>query len=561
MNVDDEDAMNCYCEQSESSGAKTPIALLHTPGRIVFASLAGEGSVPCLFFLNGRLFAASSHLYEITASGAITNYGSIGGAPVTPPQIAANETQLAVLNNGNLYVLIFQGAITGAAVHAGAAGSGYAPGDTGTIDGTGSTYQVLSVGGGGAVATFRLTPGSGNVVQSDVATAVLTGSGDGTFAVDITSVANNFLYTVVASQFDGPIAQIDFIDGYIVATLQNSHTFQVSNLEDATVWNGLNIATISLFPDNIVSMVCNARTIQFSSGKRTVWYYNAGAGFPPFIPIGPAAVLETGAAAAFSIIRVGNGNGVFWLAQDERGSLIAMLSNGGYGGTRISTHATELAWQQYAKTSDAVTWSYQEYGHTFVVVDFPSAFPGIGASWCYDLNTNYWHKRGFWNAVNGTYLMDRAVCHALAFGIHLVGDWASGNIYQLSSQFCTDFGNAIRGYRRSPTLSIDNKWIYFPQIEFDVEAGLGVSTADAALWQQVQKIPIPEAAIILKWSNDAGKRWSNEYPLPVPQGKYNRRVIKRQLGRARKRLWEVSWTAPIPWRFADAYVEAVPQER
>lgn len=32
-NVDDEDAMNCYCEQSESPGAKVPIALLHTPGK------------------------------------------------------------------------------------------------------------------------------------------------------------------------------------------------------------------------------------------------------------------------------------------------------------------------------------------------------------------------------------------------------------------------------------------------------------------------------------------------------------------------------------------------
>ena len=562
-NVDDEDAMNCYCEQSESSGAKTPIALLHTPGRIIWASLPGEGSVPFLYFLNGRLFAAASHFYELNASGQpIANYGSIGGAPLTPPIIVANQYQLAILNNGNLYVFTFLGAMTAAVVHSGAAGTGYAPGDTGTIDGTGSTYQVLTVGGSGAVATFRFTPGQGNSVESDVATSVLTGSGDGTFTVDITAVANNNLYTVVASQFNGPIAQIGFVDGFAIATLQNSHTFQQSNLEDFTVWNGLNIATISLFPDNIVSMSCYARTIKFSSNKKTVWYYNAGAGFPVFIPIGPSAIYETGSCATFADIDTGN-NSAFWLSQDERGSLMAMLHTAGSGWTpqRVSTHAVELAWQTYAKTSDAVTWSYQEYGHTFIVIDFPSAFPGVGTSWAYDLTTGLWHKRGFWSVDNGTYLMDRAICHVLAFGIHLVGDWASGNIYQLSSQFCTDFGNAIRGYRRSPTLSIDNKWIYFPQIEFDVEAGLGVSAADAALWEEVQGIPVPEAALLLKWSNNAGKTWSNEYPLPVPQGQYNKRVIKRQLGRARKRLWEVSWTAPIPWRFADAYVEAVPQDR
>lgn len=71
-----------------------------------------------------------------------------------------------------------------------AGGSDYAPGDTGTIDGGGTptTYTVLTVGPGGAVETFSFTPGRGNTVATDVATSVLTGSGDGTFAVDITSI-------------------------------------------------------------------------------------------------------------------------------------------------------------------------------------------------------------------------------------------------------------------------------------------------------------------------------------------------------------------------------------
>jgi hypothetical protein len=484
-------------------------------------------------------------------------------APTRPTMMTANQTQLVILNNGNLYVLTFEGAITAANIHAGAAGTGYAVGDTGTINGTGSTYEVTGVSGGGAVTSFIFTPGSGNVAENDVATSVLTGSGDGTFAVDVTAVANNFLYEVVGSQFDGPINQIGFVDGYIIATIQNSHTFQQSNLEDATVWNGLNIATLSYFPDNIVSMSCYARVIKFSSAKKSVWYYNGGAGFPVFIPI-QGAYFEGGSCATFADSVTANNTAV-WLSQDERGSLVAMLSNG-FAGQRISTHAVELAWQTYATTSDAVTWSYQEYGHTFIVFDFPTA----NASWCYDMLTNYWHKRGFWVQANGTYIMDRAICHAFAFGVHLVGDWASGTIYQLSSQYCTDFGNMIRGYRRSPTLSIENKWIYFPQIEFDAEVGLGVSAEDAALWEAVQGAPPltdgdgkgRPPLLMLRWSDDAGKRWSNTYNLAVGSvGQYNKRVIKRQLGRARKRIWEVSWTDPIPWRFADAYVEAHPQDR
>jgi uncharacterized phiE125 gp8 family phage protein len=71
-----------------------------------------------------------------------------------------------------------------------AGGSGYQPGDTGFIDGSGTTaaYTVLTVGEGGAVATFSFTPGRGNTVANDVATFVGTGDGDGNFAVDITAI-------------------------------------------------------------------------------------------------------------------------------------------------------------------------------------------------------------------------------------------------------------------------------------------------------------------------------------------------------------------------------------
>jgi hypothetical protein len=61
---------------------------------------------------------------------------------------------------------------------------------------------------------------------------------------------------------------------------------------------------------------------------------------------------------------------------------------------------------------------------------------------------------------------------------------------------------------------------------------------------------------MLRWSNDGGKTWSNTYTLSVgAQGGYDTRVIMRMLGRARKRVWEVSWTDPVPIRVADCYLE------
>ena len=39
-------------------------------------------------------------------------------------------------------------------------------------------------------------------------------------------------------------------------------------------------------------------------------------------------------------------------------------------------------------------YAYQEQGHTFYVLNFPTA----GATWVWDVTTDVWHERGFWNA-------------------------------------------------------------------------------------------------------------------------------------------------------------------
>jgi hypothetical protein len=106
--------------------------------------------------------------------------------------------------------------------------------------------------------------------------------------------------------------------------------------------------------------------------------------------------------------------------------------------------------------------------------------------------------------------------------------------------------------KRSPTVMAENKWINFSEIEFLIETGLG---------------PIPSFVdgngqprgpqVMLQWSNDGTKNWGNTYYLDCGQaGEYGKRVRKTQLGRARKRVWELSWTDPIPFRIIDAFLVA-----
>lgn len=461
--IDDERAVNCYCEKSEAEGARTRIALIKRPGKKLHASLP-EPFVACLESVNGRTFAAGSNLYEITAGGGQTNLGSLGATPVKPPQIRFNETQALIKNNGNLYVL---------------------------------------------------------------------------------TLATNVLTPVNMAQFNGPVSQIEFIDGYFFATLDNSHTYQVSNLEDGTTWDGLNIATLSLAPDNIQSMKVSNRRVYLASGKKMIPLQNIGGGFPPFAPV-PDTLLEFGVGATYAMSSLENT--LLWLDQTDRGFMVARVLTGGTS-QRISTHAVEQKWQSYIIATDAISFTYQENGHDFWQIYFPTA----NATWVYDISTGYWHERSAWNEVAGIEGADRAISHTFNFGVHLIGDWASGNIYQMSSQLYTDADNIIRVLRRAPTVSQTSKRIFHRRMELDMQTGLGPQPP------LTDGNGMPRAPqITVRWSNDGGFTWNSDRVRNCGKaGEFSTRVVFNKLGQARKRVYEAVYTDPTALVFADAYLDAV----
>ena len=84
-------------------------------------------------------------------------------------------------------------------------------------------------------------------------------------------------------QFNGPVLTIDFADGYIIAVLQNSHTFQVLGASKMPwPWSGLGyIATLSYFPDNIVSMILRSPPDSVLLGEKESLVLQRRRGLPP----------------------------------------------------------------------------------------------------------------------------------------------------------------------------------------------------------------------------------------------------------------------------------------
>lgn len=67
--------------------------------------------------------------------------------------------------------------------------------------------------------------------------------------------------------------------------------------------------------------------------------------------------------------------------------------------------------------------------------------------------------------------------------------------------------------------------------------------------------------VMLRLSNDAGKTWICELQRPAgKQGEYWRRVRWNRLGMARRRVFEVVVTDPVPWKLTGAYVEMASEQ-
>jgi len=355
------------------------------------------------------------------------------------------------------------------------------------------------------------------------------------------NLATNAIVDVTALLVGVPV-QVQYSDGYFVVLLQENK-FQMSGILDGTTWPGIQVNKVNVFADPLVSLLVSHREPWIFGGQHAQPYQDTGT--DEIFDVIPGALVETGSAATFGPCLLDNT--VFWISQDSRGARQAWRANG-YTPQRISTHAVEAALASYGDISGLVTYAYQDGGHLFWVL----YIPGTDCSWVYDVAESLWHKRATWNPANGTYSPHRSWNHAYAFGKHLVGDWNSGILYEMSLNFLDDNGSVIRRLRRSPTLNNEMQWVYHSQLVVDVATGLGPQPP----FVDGDGNPRPPQAM-LRWSNDGGNTWSNQHIANCGfAGEYSTRVIWRRLGRARRRVYEFSVSDPIPWSIVDAYLDA-----
>lgn len=398
--------------------------------------------------------------------------------------------------------------------------------------------------------------GTGPVSMADNGTQLFVACGGPSY---IYNSSTNVFAQITDEAFLGALT-VGYIDGYFVFIQPDSQKLWVTSLLDGTTVDPLDFASAEGSPDGLVSMIVDHREVWLYGTNSVEVWYDAGLVDFPLQRI-QGAFNEIGCAATYSVAKLDNG--LFWLGADARGQGIVYRANG-YTGVRISTHAIEYAIAQYGNISDAIAYTYQQEGHSFYVLTFPSA----NATWVYDVATQAWHERAGWE--NNQFVRHRSNCQ-MAFNSEIVvGDFENSNIYAFDMDLYADNGNIqkwLRSWRALATGQNTLKRTSQHTLQLDCEAGLLFTeeqnpdnlttesgllliTEDDVYLTAQSGILIPSVPeVMLRWSDDGGHTWSNEHWRSMGTiGEYGYRTIWRRLGmtlKLRDRVYEVSGTDPV----------------
>ena len=350
--------------------------------------------------------------------------------------------------------------------------------------------------------------------------------------------ANGYVVNIAArtlAQITDPAwlgsTNIAFIDGWLVFNQPGTQTFYTSPL----YWNGTDPIDATYFAlkdamsDNLVTLFEDKRELWLIGERATEVWYDAGNPTFPFSRI-PGITMQHGCAAPQSITRVGNS--LAWIGRDEQGTAYIIRAEG-YVMQPVLNHGIDHVMAQMPIISDAIGYAYQEDGHLFYVLSFPTA----DQTWVLDLTTGLWHQRGSFNSATGAFHRHASNCYAVIDGINVVGDYASGNLYQMSRNYYTDNGAPLVSLRRTCHIwDHDNRErVFHAQLQLEFTPGSGIVSGQGSN---------PQA--VLRWSDDGGYTWSNEHWASLGrQGQTKNRVIWRRLGYARDRVYEVKVSDPV----------------
>lgn len=371
---------------------------------------------------------------------------------------------------------------------------------------------------------------SGEVSMASNGTEVILVDGNKGWLITGTTLAE-----ITDVDFPDTVTRATFQDGYFVVSGNGTQSiYWNETINSGTSWNGLDYASAEGNPDNVLTCVSDHRELWlFGSRSAEVWV-NTGDADQLFQRSGNT-YLEQGTIAAGTVKAMNNT--VYWLGANTDGQGIVFKAEG-YNPSRISNHALEQAIRGYSTITDAFAYTYQLDGHSFYVLVFPTA----NKTWVYDASIGdpdmAWFQWSYRKPSDNSENRHRSNCHVFFNGKHLVGDWENGKVYSLEMEVYTDNGDPIRRERVTQTLAVPGKRLFFPDLEIDMETGVGTASGDGS-----------DPQLMLEFSDNGGRSWSTTRQASMgTQGDYDQRVRFSALGATKLgkgRVWRIYCTDPV----------------
>lgn len=332
--------------------------------------------------------------------------------------------------------------------------------------------------------------------------------------------------------------RVCFLDGFFVFNRPLTNQFYLSPpyWNSGTPFDATYIASKTGGPDRIVSLgVIRGEVWLIGALTTEVWFNAGGADFP--FQRQPGVFIDHGMLRGWTVAETDVE--MFWLGRDRQGRCVVFMGRE-YQAVRVSNHALENEMQSYEVVNDAIGFTYQQNGHTFYFLTFPTA----DKTWVYDISTEQWHERT-WTDGDGVEHRHRANCYAFANNVCVVGDWQNGKIYRWGTDVYDDDGSPIVRRRGFPHLVKDGNRISYSKFQVDME--VGAVTGSPASQQ-----------LMLRWSDTRGADWSDTVAMALDfgtTGQYYQSPTIQRLGMARDRVFELYWSFPYKTALNGAWIE------
>lgn len=387
-------------------------------------------------------------------------------------------------------------------------------------------------------------------VAPDTKPAMMVTNGSAGNQVAFTAGGNLYAYntqTGVFAQVTDPdlvgyVLGIVATDLYGVVWFRDSRAFQITDIADLTDFPTGDTAERSNYVDNIVSIVADQKELLFLGSQTNETYEDTGNSSFPFEPV-PYALSRQGSAATHGAVLVGDAP--YWVNKSPDGAGAVLRVRGGYIPQRVSTHAIEKRIQALTLISDAYAYTFEEMGHRFYVLTFPSADVTLAFDEAVapEVAWSEWPHR---DTISGNFDAHLGRCHFYAFGKHLVGSRKDGTIFEQSLAYADDAGDPIVWDRIFRGPLNNGKRVFLTEARLDAEMGVGLTVGQGVA-------PIVE----LRKSKDGGKTFGPAMERSLgAKGDYGHKARWQGLGYADDPAWWLRGSDPVVTGLNDFHVEA-----